>query len=165
MYVVKEDTEKCKGTWFQGKEYKPSIANAMVVGQTIAVNEILPSHIYALVVEVLGNKLFKVQCSDGVLCIATVCGQYQLHAKIKLDDYVFVNVGDYSKKCDIIHKYNESDEILLTDQQLFWIKNGISSSAQSVDGAVFFQPKRLLAAEATLVKRRSSGGGFIGLLF
>ena len=147
LFDKKENTQKCKGTWFEGKEYIPS---QMVVDQTIAVSKILPSHMYALVIEVLGNKLFKVKCSDGLVCPATVCGQYQLHANIKLGDYVFVevgdyifgeyvfvNVGDYSKKCDIVHKYNESDEQLLTDKQRLWVQNGISSSTQSVDDAVF----------------------------
>ena len=69
---------------------------------------------YAKVEKALGCGRFLVQCFDlGKELIGVVCGKMRKRVWVNAGDYVIIALRDFDngthKKCDIIHKYTESE--------------------------------------------------------
>ena len=70
-----------------------------------------PDQEYALVTAVLGDRRFRVKCSDGINRIAHARGNMRKRVWIMAADVVLIALREYQDdKCDIILKYT-SDEV------------------------------------------------------
>jgi translation initiation factor 1A len=90
---------------------------------------------YATLGKNLGNSRFTCDCHDGRERLGHIRGKMQKRVWLKQGDLVLVSVRDYQDdKCDIVHKYNESDksELLkmgqLIKEKLILAENGGNSN-------------------------------------
>ena len=65
---------------------------------------------YAQITSALGNCRFDVLCFDGKSRLAIMCGKMKKRVFVNQGELVLVSLRELQdSKCDIIHKYNDSD--------------------------------------------------------
>jgi translation initiation factor 1A len=65
---------------------------------------------YAKITKVLGNCRLLLDCCDGTERIGHIRGKLRKKVWMSLGDTVLISTRDYQdNKCDILHKYSESD--------------------------------------------------------
>jgi translation initiation factor 1A len=66
---------------------------------------------YAKLTKKMGDCRFECVCSDGITRVAHVAGKFRKRWWFQLDEYVLVSIriGIDPTKCDILHKYNQTE--------------------------------------------------------
>ena len=65
---------------------------------------------YAFLSKSLGNCRFECICQDGTTRLGCIRGGMRKRVWLKVGEWVLVSLRDFQdNKCDIIHKYSESD--------------------------------------------------------
>jgi translation initiation factor 1A len=70
--------------------------------------------VYGKILKMLGNARCSVLCSDNQERLGTICGKMRQKIWININDLVLISLRDFQDaKCDIIHKYNDSEARML----------------------------------------------------
>lgn len=66
---------------------------------------------YAKLTKKMGDCRFECVCSDGITRVAHVAGKFRKRWWFQLDEFVLVSIriGIDPTKCDILHKYNQTE--------------------------------------------------------
>lgn len=75
---------------------------------------------YAKLTKKMGDCRFECVCSDGITRVAHVAGKFRKRWWFQLDEYVLVSIriGIDPTKCDILHKYNQTEVVQLRNEGL-----------------------------------------------
>jgi translation initiation factor 1A len=93
----------------KGRNKQKKRANKNRSGATLAKALVTRSNdeeMYGQVSQAVGNCNLKVRCHDGLERVCHIRGAIQKKERIRVDDYVLVNIREFQKgKGDIIHLY------------------------------------------------------------
>ena len=72
---------------------------------------------YARIVKMLGNGRVELICNDEKKRLGIIRGSMKKKIWMSADDYILVGLRDYEHdKCDIIHKYNNSEVLFMKNR-------------------------------------------------
>jgi len=98
-----------------GKKFKKGKKNTSPIKKAVVLKEEMQE--YAKVIKILGDCRVDLECNDGKKRIGHIAGRLRKRVWIRNNDLVLISLRDYQpEKCDVIHKYSESDKNYLVNK-------------------------------------------------